>query len=352
MKTLSAPLDVCLGITNQCNLNCKHCFALNTRNNEELTTEELLQVIKQIEEMKIFNVAIFGGEPLVREDFFIILEALSKLKIRLSLNTNGTLITPDIAKKLKGYPIRTYTVSLDGSCPEVQDPFRGKGSFEKNIVGIRNLIREGCNVLIATTVTQYNYRDAENIVLLGKSLGAGHVRLNEVVYMGNAACYNRELLMSPQEKLEFIAVMRMLLKKWGSFITGSIPHMVELMDQAAKEPLETFPLRLGGCRAATKMCNIRPDGWVTPCEVLWYLKAGNVREKSLSDIWLHSPVMESFRKIITINELDTPECKGCQYLRLCYKGRCQPYYNPGKKFTHKEFYCWRQEIVAVQDAHE
>ena len=157
MKTLSAPLSICLAITNKCNLSCKHCLAASSQKNQDLTTEELFSIIRQIKELKIFDVSIFGGEPLLREDFFEVLEAFSVSKIVVGLNTNGTLITKDTARRLSGSSIRGYTVSLDGSKESVQDPFRGEGSFKKNIEGIRNLADIGANITISTIITKYNF---------------------------------------------------------------------------------------------------------------------------------------------------------------------------------------------------
>ena len=231
-----------------------------------------------------------------------------------------------MAKRLKQYPIKTYTVSLDGASPQVQEPFRGADSFRKNIEGIQNLIEEKCNVLISTIVTQFNYRDVENIVLLGKELGVRGVRFNDVMYVGNASCYNKNLIMSPKKKFELLDKIKELRGRFNGFVTGSVMQILDIMEEIKYNPKETFPLKIRNCGAATSKCAIRPDGWVVPCEVLWEVKAGDLRKESLYDIWHNSPVMRAFRESIEIKEEEISECKGCQYLRLCYKGhRCQPY---------------------------
>ncbi|HTZ11352.1 MAG TPA: radical SAM protein [Candidatus Margulisiibacteriota bacterium] len=349
MKILSAPLDICLGITNKCNLNCRHCLASDTRQAVDFSTEELLGIIRQIEELKIFSLAIFGGEPLVRKDFFQILDALCKIKfLKPSLNTNGTLITKEVARKLASYPISGFAVSLDGSTAQVQDPLRGKGSFAKNIEGIENLISQRRHVLISVTASRFNYQDASNIVRLAKKLGASQVRFNELMFVGNASCYHESLLMSPKQKFELLSQLKSLRDEFGGFVTGSILQVVDIMQEMKGKPKEKFPLKIHSCGAGVKKCNIRPDGWVTPCEVLWGVKAGNLRESSLYDIWHNSEVMNDFRKTIEITEKEIPVCKDCQYLRLCYKGhRCQPYYYPGEPFAHKELYCWREDVVSA-----
>ena len=238
MKVLSAPIDLCFGITNQCNLNCKHCLAASTRASRDLSTAKILDIVRQIEELKIPIVAIFGGEPLMREDFFTILKALSKLKINLTLNTNGTLITRRMAKELSRCPVRCYTVSLDGASAEVQDPFRGSGSFAKSIEGIRNLIRERQQVLVSTIVTRFNFRDLENICLLAREMGVWKVRFNNVAYTGNAACYHRSLLMTVAEKFELMDKLRDLKAKYGDFVNGYLIKTCDIFDEMKDKPQE------------------------------------------------------------------------------------------------------------------
>lgn len=278
----------------------------------------------------------------MRKDFFKILEAISRLRINLSLNTNGTLITEDIAEQLSRYPIKNYVVSLDGSSPEIHDSFRGKGSFNKALAGLRNLLEQKRRVLISCTVTRFNYKDLENIALLGKKLGANSVRFNDVMYIGSAACYHSSLVMTVPEKLSLLERVRKIKNRFGGFVSGSFIQTCDIIDSLQNNVKEKFPLEISGCGAATKKCAIRPDGKVTPCEILWEVEAGDLKKESLKDIWLNSSVMRTFRETIMIEEKDAPECKDCLYLRLCYKGhRCQPYYYPGKRFEHKELYCWR-----------
>ena len=346
MKTLSAPLSVCLGITNKCNLNCRHCLAANTSQEPDLNKTEIFNIIRQILDLKIFNVALFGGEPLMRDDFFEIVEALVKPWINLSLNTNGTLINKETAGRLSRYPIKIYTVSLDGSSPETQDPLRGKGSFVKCIEGIKNLIAKKCKVLISTTVTRYNWHDIENIAILGRKLGASKVRFNEVMYIGNAACFDKVLVMTVKEKFALLENARALRQEFGRFVTGSIIQILDIMDEIKRNQKEKFPIVVQPCGAAMSKCVIRPDGWVTPCETIWDLRAGSLREEGFYGIWHNSSVMKAFRKTFEIKGDEIPECKDCNYLRLCYKGhRCQPYYYPGRRFEHKELYCWREDVV-------
>ena len=340
MKLLSAPLNICLGITRECNLRCKHCYVSDTRYDKELTTEEFLNVIKQIKQIKVFDVDLFGGEPLMRKDFFVLLEALTRFKIGICLNTNGTLITEEIAKKLSQYHIRSVVVSLDGASGEIQDPLRGKGSFEKALKGIENLTAAKCRVFTATTVTRFNYRDLENIILLSQKSGVKGVAFNKLIHMGKAAS-DPALIMTPSERRELLAAVTDLKSKYPEFVSGSLLDVCQRMKNLHRTPRENFPLKVNTCLGGTAKCAIRPDGWVTPCEILWDVKAGHLREQSLRDIWHHSPVLQEFRKPLSVREDEIPDCKGCEHLTGCYRSsRCLPHFYPGK-FQRKEFYCWK-----------
>jgi radical SAM protein with 4Fe4S-binding SPASM domain len=343
MAVFSGPFLVCLDLTSLCNLNCKHCLTSHVSATHDLTTDEILSIIAQIKALKVFKVVIFGREPLMRKDFFPILEALVKLKIEIHLNTNGILVTKAMAKKLSRYPIKKYIVSLDGSCGHVQDPLRGKGSFKKTIEGVRNLTTQKCRVVLSVTVTRFNYTDLKRIVLLGKELGADQVMFNELLFIGKAAGSYQDLCIPPEERIRLFYSLGDLKAAFGAFVSGPVFQIfqaVKEVDHAPKRK-KIFPLKVKPCAAGVSKCAIRPDGWVTPCEMLWEVKAGNLREQSLSDIWHHSPVMQRFREGFQVEKKEVQECSNCVYAAICYKGpRCQPSYRLDN-FKHKDFYCLR-----------
>jgi radical SAM protein with 4Fe4S-binding SPASM domain len=155
--------------------------------------------------------------------------------------------------------------------------------------------------------------------------------------------------MTVREKFEALETVRNLREKFGSFIIGSLTEVLDIMKEIKGKPKEVFPLKIYPCGAATSRCAIRPDGWVVPCEILYDVKAGNLKNESLYDIWHNSPIMKAFREPIEIQEEEIPECKDCEYLSLCYNGhRCSPYYLPEKKFQHKELYCWKESVAGLK----
>ena len=347
MEVFSAPLDLSWIITNRCNLRCRHCLNAELRNGTELTTREAIAVIKQIVGLKIFRVRISGGEPLERKDLFRLIDLLSKAKVKLSLFTNGTLITRNVAKRLAVSHMEFYTVSLDGASPAVHDAIRGTGSFVKSIQGIKNLIAQKCPVLIATTMTHVNYHDAEKIVLLARALGARQVQFVELMYEGDALSHIKDMAMTARERFELLTAVRDLKIKYGDMIGGSIPKSIEGADNLRLLPRPQFRLKYRECVAGTTRCAIRPDGIVAPCERLWFLKAGDVKKEPLRDIWLHSSVMQRFRKPFIIKKEYMPGCLRCRYLRPCIlTRRCRPYLFFRHKLKDKSLSCRNTGVAA------
>jgi radical SAM protein with 4Fe4S-binding SPASM domain len=308
----------------------------------DLATDELFGVIDQLAAAKVFRVHIFGGEPLVHPDFFLIVEHLNKYPIRLALNTNGTLIDRKTTKWLKEHRIRAATVSFDGSCPEIMDATRGKGTFDKNIRGIESFLSEGFRVLLSATLTKINFKDIREMVLLAKKLNAPSIRFNHVFFAGNAACFMKEIYLSHEEELEAIEEIWQLNKEFPNVIDGSSTYLcqkdklVKMSDYAPSTDKVIIP----PCGAAQDKCYIRPDGWVTPCEIIWGAKCGNLRQQSFIDIWQNSPLMNKFREPLELDLNKMPECKGCQYQYMCFIGhRCEPYYYSGG-VKDRSVYCW------------
>ncbi|MDP3142870.1 MAG: radical SAM protein [Candidatus Omnitrophota bacterium] len=339
---LSSPFNVCFGITSKCNLNCKHCCASSTRQNPDLTTAELLKIIDQLGQAKVFNVSVFGGEPLAHSDFFKIIARFKKYPIQISLNTNAGLIDKAVARRLVDSGIKSFTVSFDGSRAEVMDAMRGKGAFEGCIRGVKNLRERGASILLSCTVTGYNIHDIKGMVLLAKSLRVKSIRFNHAFCGGNAACFKDEVMVKPKEELEAIKEIYSLHQEFGDFVTGSYLQQQEKLSKINDFKPERDKIKIPPCGAAVNKCSIRSDGKVTPCEIIWDLEAGDLRKQSFLDIWRNSAVFKQLRSVKIVSLKDKPDCQGCKYQYICFIGhRCVPYYFP-EGFKDKSLYCWKE----------
>jgi len=168
------PLEGTLDLTYRCNNNCLHCW-VNVKNTDEerskeLATREWLDVVDQARAMGTRHWAISGGEPLLRDDFGEIFQHIQKKSSSCSLNTNGTLITPAIAKMLsKGCNI---LLSIYGASAEVHDRVtRNPGSFAAVMRGLAFLKEAGTRPIVQLVPLSANFHQWREMEALADSLG-------------------------------------------------------------------------------------------------------------------------------------------------------------------------------------
>jgi len=218
-------------------------------------------------------------------------------------------------------------VSLDGSCAEIHERTRGKGSFEPAVEGIGNLVRHN-RVSTYTTVSRLNYGDLEGIVRLGLDLGAVSMKFNEVLPLGQGAIHRDDLVLTNEERREVAQRLHDLNAGSGGRIVGSFLVMLDFyapfedLDQGtlSLSPEYRDPNCLTSCAGGVSKCAVRPDGAVIPCDRLWDLTAGNILTEELSGIWHSSPVFEAMRRRQRFSLGDLETCRPCGYNPLCSGG--------------------------------
>jgi len=350
VESLSAPLDVFIAVTSRCNLACRHCNVFSLRNSRtDLIGDEWIKFIKRLAELKVFTLWISGGEPFMREDIFAIFEEIEKHHFRFGLNTNGMLVDEEKSKRISELEkLYSIFVSLDGSTAEIHEKLRGKGSFEGVIDGIKNLLKYNGNVSTYTTVTRDNYKDIENIIRLGKSLGLESVKFNEILPLGNAALHLNKLTLSNHQRREVTKDVKRLRDRYGDFVTGMILEMgdfFEGFENLEREYATDCPDAangLFGCGGGIEKCTVRSDGWVVPCDRLWDFKAGNIRETDFKEIWQSSRVFHDMRMRSSVSLNDIEECNGCMYKSFCVGGcPAVSYYLSGSVLKPDPMSCYR-----------
>lgn len=165
--------DVKFKITHRCNLVCKHCIiSAHTMEDKEIfSTKAILELLDKIMECAPDTITLTGGEPMVREDFFRILEYIkTKSNCKIGLMTNGTKITRQNAKILKD-AISYFDISIDGINEETCSIIRGKNVFSKVIDSINFLKQEGVeNIALSMVATPNNTRYESEFKHLCKEL--------------------------------------------------------------------------------------------------------------------------------------------------------------------------------------
>ena len=174
-------------LTKGCNLRCVHCRATATElsSPDDLSYEESVQIIDQLAEYAPLILVLSGGEPLFRGDLFRLARRATERGIRVALGTNGTLITADVARKIKEAGIRRVAISLDGADAATHDSFRGiPGAFDRAIEGFQHLKRLGMSMQINTSVAKHNAAQLPQTLDLALRLGADAFHLFLLVPVG------------------------------------------------------------------------------------------------------------------------------------------------------------------------
>ena len=127
---LDAPICLTWELTYACNLSCVHCLSSSGRRDpRELGTDECKAVIEELERLQVFYVNIGGGEPMLRPDFFDLVDHAVAHHVGVKFSTNGTFIDAAAARRLAGTDYLDVQVSLDGATAGVNDAVRGDGSY-------------------------------------------------------------------------------------------------------------------------------------------------------------------------------------------------------------------------------
>lgn len=310
LRTADKLRSLVLHLTEGCNLRCKHCYFASEASVEgELSKSEFLSVIQQFAELGGESLLITGGEPLLeKEKLYAVIKEAKKNKIdRILVNTNGTLLTEFDAVFFKENNVNVG-VSLDGATPQTHDYIRGKGAFEKAVEGIKILLAHGITTTIGTTLMKPNLHEAHEILYLAKKLGLPSINYVVLKTKGRATD-NRLTLEFTVEEL--MATMKRILRT--SKETGVKSSFEELQPSAINMTKRDL------CGAGIGLLGLAANGDVYPCDALHEapLRAGNIREKSLGEIWKNSPILKSFQELsVTIIE----GCRDCEFKFICGNG--------------------------------
>lgn len=274
-------------LTDQCNLNCRHCGSeCDPTRSRYIDTEVLLQALEGIFEdmgQEQFMICLTGGEPLLHPDFERIVQKINEYGIPWGMTSNATLIDPKMAEKLKQLKMGSISVSLDGLKEDHEWLRRVPGSFESAVEGIRNLHSVGIRVQITTVVHKWNYEKLEDIYRFVRELGVFSWRVVNVDPIGRAEETN-ELLLSRDEifkLLEFIREKRFQADNPMHVCYGCSHYLSFEYENETRD----FYFQ---CGAGTTVASILCNGDIYGCldiERRPELVQGNIKTDRFSKVW-------------------------------------------------------------------
>ena len=310
------PAIVDISITQKCNLHCDYCSASagpNAETNNEMSLDDYRRLFKELDDLHVLRVSISGGEPLIREDFFDILEEACKYDYATVINTNGTLITDELAYKLTKYSFDRICVTLDGSCAEIHEYHRGKGTFNKVLEGIKILQKYNLPVSTLFTLNEKNVEDLINAIRFNEALGMDYMTVMVVCPTGRATdknvvskekWYPLFLKLSEMKANDEIHINFKIVPPnesetfWLYYYPLKYYDRLDLLQFWNQDITMQTEKRELSCMAGIKAACVTPEGKVFGCELMLSnpdFCAGSFKEHSFKSIWDDSEVFNRFR---------------------------------------------------------
>ncbi len=304
-------------ITLRCNMKCIHCgSSAGEQRKEELLTNQWNDLTTQFAEMGCKRIALLGGEPFLRNDWFEISEHIKENNMKVIYVTNGFLLNEKTIEKLRYIDPYVVGISIDGASAKTHDKIRGlHGSFEKSTNAIQQLKKAGIPTSVITTISTMNFNELPEIRDWIKNKGITW-QLQIAIPIGR---FQKELMISKENFYAvglFIAALRRTYSLCELPIIGahSLGYFSRVLPNSAILP------NWNGCQAGISSVGIQSDGGVKGCLSLPenYIQ-GNIKEKSIQEIW-NGPDFCSYMRCFNIENLQG-NCRKCTYGKKC-KGGC------------------------------
>ncbi len=317
-------------VTRRCNLRCLHCYAQATAAAapDELTHDEALALIQDLKDFGVPVVLFSGGEPLMRPDLLDLVARTVALGMRAVISTNGTLITPDLAGRLKKLGLSYVGISLDGMAA-THDQFRGQpGAFAAALAGVRTCQEAGLKVGLRFTISRLNYREVPAIFDLVEAYEIPRICFYHLVYTGRGSKLMAEALDHAQTR----ELVDLICARTRRLFDNGLPVEVLTVDNHADGPyiylklLQENPRRAAEVLELLKMNEgnnsgrgigcVSWDGEVHADQFWRHYSFGNVRQRPFSQIWtdLTDPLMSRLKDK---KHFVTGRCSQCRWLDAC-----------------------------------
>lgn len=337
IKRKYIPVSATWEITLACNMKCMHCgSAAGKKRDNELTTQEALDLCDDLKELGTGLITLMGGEPFLRKDWYLIAKKIRDLKMDLTFITNGQKINKKTVTQLKQLNPYAVAISLDGAVAETHDSIRGtKGAYEKCLSSIRLLKEAEISTSIITTLHKKNVKELTKIRELILNRGIAW----QIQMAGPTGRFPKNLVLS---KEEFYSVAMFISSSRNQYSRKQLPVMgahnfgyhSHVLGQIMISPIWK------GCTAGTTSIGIQSNGGIKACLSMpdEYIE-GNIRKRSLKDIW-NDPDFASFNRKFKKGDLKG-NCKTCKYGKSC-KGGCETMSTSLTGGLHSDPYCLYQ----------
>ena len=318
------PAYVVWELTLKCDHACHHCGsrAVKARPNE-LSVEEALEVVKQLQAMGTREVVLIGGEAYLHDGFLPIIQALAHAGIAPVMTTGGMGITSELAQAMSQAGLERVSVSIDG-LEETHDAMRNRrGSFAQTACALRYLKDAGILISANTNFNRSNQADLESLYTYLQSLGVQSWQVQITSALGRAAD-RPQMLFQPWDLIDFIPRLSNLkvrgLREGLLIMPGNNLGYFGPEEGLLRSQNDTDRDHFMGCQAGKFVMGIESDGAVKGCPSLQsaHYVGGNLRQQSIESIWDTTEEL-AFTRTRTEEDL-WGFCKTCPFASQCMGG--------------------------------
>lgn len=326
--------EIWVHLTTECNLNCPFCYSSSdTINKQKLNRNDIIMFLEKIPNINRGKVILSGGEPLLYDGLVELCKDIKELGYTIQIITNGTLHSA--LPELVDY-IDIIQVSLDGSCPGVNDKTRGKGSYNKTINGLKIINKSKYKkIVVSFTATKENIYDLKRLPRLLAPFGISGIHVSELIPSGRARESYKDFKIDKEIYIEETINLLDELDSINKAIMAERAKEKQL-DEIKKTPfvIPSFSGFMGicvfncskkdTCGLAGGVISIDSDGKIYPCNALHNL------QYCLGDIWSleYEELIKKcklFSSVVSVNNISS-KCYNCNFKYFC-GGSCRAMIN-------------------------
>lgn len=317
------PIAVVWEITLSCNLKCAHCGSrAGAPRANELSTAEAFALIQDLAAIGVRDVGLIGGEVYLRHDWLQLITAIKRQGMRCSMQTGGRALTEAKIAAAAIAGLDSAGVSVDGMAAN-HDFIRGvPGSFAHAVAALHNFHTHRVPTTVNTQLWTRSIDDLPELLSLVAQAGVTTWQLGLTVAMGNAAD-NPDILLQPHRMLDIMPLLARLYDEAAAkgiriVLANNVGYFGPF--EAKLRSVEEVATHWDGCSAGRNVIGIEADGKIKGCPSLdtATYTGGNIRDKSLQEIWSNSREL-AFARNRQVDDL-WGFCRSCYYADVCHAG--------------------------------
>lgn len=319
-------------LTSRCNERCIHCYIPNSKKNlgKDMPFERFCNILDQFSEMGGFHVSLSGGEVFLYKDIIRAIQYCRQKDMEICVLSNLISLRDDQIPLIKEANVSYIQCSLYSMIPEIHDTITTvKGSHEKTLNNIKKLIAADIPVQISCPLMKANKDSYVDVLRFAQE---NKIKaFSDYILMGEAdlSTDNLRNRLSLDDTKKVIRDIMQYDLDYPRWIKEKRPYIEKIdKDRYAKQAL---------CGVGLNNICITEDGNLYPCPGWQSMVVGNIKEKSLKEIWEKSPKLKMLRQITHSDFPQCIECEARKFCTMCLERNCNE--NDGNIFKVSEHFC-------------